>query len=221
MSPPHASKGWSGLFGAAFKRSQNAMALTTDDRRIVEVNAATARLLGYRPSELRGRYTYELVADGPLLSREQWQHALDRGEITAEADLIHANGDRLRAQWAAHPEVVTGQRLVLFVALATSRWGRHFRRDAMDAGATAALSKREREVLSLVALGETSPEIAEALHISHNTVRKHVNSAMRKLGARSRAHLVAKALADGALDAPRNGTSEASTAATLTPTIVS
>jgi PAS domain S-box-containing protein len=209
MSAARASKGWSGLFATAFKRSHNAMALTTDDRRIVEVNAAAARLLGYRPSQLRGRYTYDLVMDGPLLSREQWRHAIDRGEVTAEIDLIHANGERVRAQFAAHPEVVTGQRLVLFVALATSRWGRHVRRETSEEGASAALSKREREVLSLVALGETSPEIAETLHISHNTVRKHVNSAMRKLGARSRAHLVAKALADGTITASSGRLGEA------------
>jgi hypothetical protein len=31
-------------------------------------------------------------------------------------------------QWGAQVEVVTGSRLVLLVALSTSRWGRHFRR---------------------------------------------------------------------------------------------
>ena len=45
--------------------------------------------------------------------------------------------------------------------------------------------------------GETGPEIAEQLHISHATVRTHVRNAMAKVGARSRAHLVAKALGDG------------------------
>ena len=48
-----------------------------------------------------------------------------------------------------------------------------------------------------VALGDTSPEIASRLGISHETVRTHVRNAMGKSGARSRAHLVAKALAEG------------------------
>jgi DNA-binding NarL/FixJ family response regulator len=52
-------------------------------------------------------------------------------------------------------------------------------------------------VIGFVALGATSPEIAQALDISVNTVRKHVASAMRKLHARSRAHLVAKTLGEG------------------------
>jgi len=40
-------------------------------------------------------------------------------------------------------------------------------------------------------------EIADELQISHNTVRTHAFNAMTKLNARSRAHLVAKALAGG------------------------
>ena len=48
-----------------------------------------------------------------------------------------------------------------------------------------------------MALGASGPEIADELHISHETVRTHVRNAMDKLGARSRAHLVAKALAHG------------------------
>jgi len=59
------------------------------------------------------------------------------------------------------------------------------------------LSDREREILYLIALGHTSPEIADQLHITHNTVRTHARNAMEKTGARSRAHLVAKALGEG------------------------
>jgi DNA-binding CsgD family transcriptional regulator len=48
-------------------------------------------------------------------------------------------------------------------------------------------------------VAHTGAELADELHISHDTVRTHVRSAMTKLGARSRAHLVAKALGDGPL----------------------
>jgi len=186
--------GWAGLYESAFKRSQNAMALTDDERRLVEVNSSLAQLLGYRPSQLVGRYTYEFVVGGPLLSHEEWSHAIERGEVTGDAELRLANGDTTRVQFGIHPQVVGGRRLVLFVALAVSRWGRHYRRD--ETYASGELSRREREVIGMVARGATSPEIASELHITHNTVRKHVSSAMRKLGARSRAHLVAKVLAD-------------------------
>src|SRR3954453_3527567 len=190
--------GWAGMFEKAFARSQNAMALTDDDRRVLRVNAAMAQLLGYRPSDLVGRHTWDFVIDGPHLSREQWSDAMRRDEVTGEVEGRCAHGDTIRVQFGIHPEVVTGRRLVLFVALAVSRWGRHFRRE--DSEALGDLTQREREVLGMVAPGATSQEIAADLHISHNTVRKHVDSAMRKLGARSRAHLVAKALAEGPLE---------------------
>jgi PAS domain S-box-containing protein len=186
--------GWARLFETAFNRSQNAMALTDNERRMVRVNASLAQLLGYRPSQLVGRHTYDFVVDGPLLSREEWDLAIARGDVTGDAEVRRADGETMRVQFGIHPGVITGEPLVLFVALAVSRWGRHFRR--VDSEATGELSKREREVVAMVARGATSAEIATALHITHNTVRKHVNSAMRKLGARSRAHLIAKVLAD-------------------------
>ena len=66
-----------------------------------------------------------------------------------------------------------------------------------DPHAPGQLTEREREVVSLVAQGHTGPEIADELHIAHDTVRRHVHNAMTKTGARSRAHLVAKTLSDG------------------------
>ncbi|MGN6171199.1 MAG: response regulator transcription factor, partial [Solirubrobacteraceae bacterium] len=108
-----------------------------------------------------------------------------------------AGGNPVAVQYAATTEVVTGRYLVLFVVLTTSRWGKHLRRTSSPAGRHATLSTREREIVGLVAMGETGPEIAEELHIAHETVRTHVRNAMDKLDARSRAHLVAKALGDG------------------------
>src|SRR4051812_18318743 len=194
------STGWSGLFATAFKSSQNAMALCDDERRIIDVNGAMAQLSGYRPSQMRGTHTYDYVEGGALLSREEWRSTIARGDVTSDAEIRCADGSGMRVQFGVHPETVTGQRLVLFVALSVSRWGRHFRRSEEGGDSLGELSQREREVLGMVALGATSPEIASTLHISHNTVRKHVSNSMRKLNARSRAHLVAKALGEGHVD---------------------
>ncbi|MCH8850710.1 MAG: response regulator transcription factor [Chloroflexi bacterium] len=53
------------------------------------------------------------------------------------------------------------------------------------------LSPREREVLALIARGQTNREIAEALVISHHTARNHVASILDKLGLSRRAEAAA------------------------------
>ncbi len=63
----------------------------------------------------------------------------------------------------------------------------------------AALSEREREVLTLVARGHTSAEIADRLSLSVKTVETYRARGMEKLGLRSRAALVQFALAHGLL----------------------
>ncbi len=50
----------------------------------------------------------------------------------------------------------------------------------------ASLTDREREVLNHVALGQSNKVIAQALDISHNTVKLHVRHIMDKLNLRSR-----------------------------------
>ncbi len=51
------------------------------------------------------------------------------------------------------------------------------------------LTAREEEVLVPVAQGRTNDEIATELHISTSTVKAHLASLMRKLGARNRVEL--------------------------------
>lgn len=49
-----------------------------------------------------------------------------------------------------------------------------------------ALTKRQREVLDLLARGYSNPQIAEALGISLDGAKWHVSEVMAKLGAESR-----------------------------------
>lgn len=60
------------------------------------------------------------------------------------------------------------------------------------------LSDREREVLALLVKGYANRQIAEALVITPNTVKKHVDHIFQKLGVNSRAAAVAAALSSGA-----------------------
>lgn len=64
------------------------------------------------------------------------------------------------------------------------------------------LSARELNVLRLIALGRTNPEIAGMLQISVRTVETHRAHIHRKLGLATRAELVRYALRRGLLVAP-------------------
>jgi PAS domain S-box-containing protein len=188
---------WAQLFSTAFTQSRNAMVLLDGHRRHVDVNGAYLKLLGYRREELIDRPMYRYVVGGPLASSTEWKAAMHKQQFTGEVELVSADGARVAVQWAATTEVGTGKRLVLFVALNTSRWGPRFRREMPLEHGPESLSAREREVVRLVALGNTGPEIADELRIAHDTVRTHVRNAMEKSGSRSRAQLVAKALGEG------------------------
>lgn len=59
------------------------------------------------------------------------------------------------------------------------------------------LSKREREVVTLIAFGHSNAEIARKLHISENTVETHRAHILVKLALRSRADLVRFAIEHG------------------------
>jgi len=70
---------------------------------------------------------------------------------------------------------------------------------APTASARQPLSRREHEVVGLVAEGMENQEIANALFVSVETIRTHVKSILRKLHARDRAHAVALAFRLGLL----------------------
>jgi len=62
------------------------------------------------------------------------------------------------------------------------------------------LTRREKEVCQLLALGHTNCEVAHQLSISERTVEAHRHKIMAKLELRSRAELVRFAIDNGLLD---------------------
>jgi DNA-binding NarL/FixJ family response regulator len=70
----------------------------------------------------------------------------------------------------------------------------------LDSGAPAAesvISKREEEVLQLVADGLSTPEVAANLYISVKTVKNHLASIYQKLDSRDRTQAVLRAVRMG------------------------
>ena len=62
---------------------------------------------------------------------------------------------------------------------------------------TSKLSKRERDVLDLVADGLSAQDIAKKINLSDRTVEWHISQAMQKLGAKNRVQAVVLAIRDG------------------------
>lgn len=66
--------------------------------------------------------------------------------------------------------------------------------DPAEAGGDELLTKREAEVLQLIADGLSNRDIAQALDLGQGTVKNHVSRIMEKLHARSRTELAVRVL---------------------------
>ncbi len=91
-------------------------------------------------------------------------------------------GARPLAAEAAREVAALGESVV-------ERLGRRAAADADGSG----LSRREREVVQLLALGRTNREIAQELFLSPRTVDMHVRNILRKLDCRSRVEAAGRA----------------------------
>ena len=191
----HASSvdgGWERLFWLVFERTSNPIALLDDERHILKVNEAALKLFRRSSEELVGKpITDFLRADERPLARRAWERFLHTGEYSGTRDMLLRDGSAIQIEFAARLAVVGGRRKAIYVALETGK------RAAGSIAARVAglpLTVREREVVTLIALGRETAEIAQELHISPETVRTHVRNAMSKLGAHTRAQLVAVVL---------------------------
>jgi NarL family two-component system response regulator LiaR len=85
-----------------------------------------------------------------------------------------------------------------FESAVTALQYEHGDSDGGQPGASAAhLSKREGDVLRLLAAGRSNQEIADALFISSHTVANHVTNILNKLGVESRTAAAIYAVRNG------------------------
>jgi PAS domain S-box-containing protein len=192
LGAPVGAEDWEQLFWAVFEGSTNPVALLDEHRVIVSVNAGMCELLGATQSELVGARADDFAAPHELLNVDaEWRAFWESGAWSNERILLGAGGERIRFQFAARRGRVHGLPVAVIVCIAAGPED-----DPGPPEQLGELTPREREVLTLVALGNTSMQIAEHLVISNETVRTHVRNAMGKTGARTRAQLVALALTD-------------------------
>ena len=69
-------------------------------------------------------------------------------------------------------------------------------------GSRGKLTRRQREILQLLANGESTTVAARELDLSEETVKTHTKNALARLGASNRTHAVAIALRESLIDEP-------------------
>ena len=73
---------------------------------------------------------------------------------------------------------------------------------ASSLGLSQTLTQREQQIVRMIAKGGSNQEIADALHISVLTARKHRQNVMLKLGLHNGAEIAAYAMQSGLAEAP-------------------
>jgi PAS domain S-box-containing protein len=204
MSGPSTGEGWEALFWVLFQESSNPIVLVDEQRRFIELNDAALALLGYSRGALMGRRLSEVIAPAERAeSARVWHLFLRTGEYGGTRSFLRADGTDIALDFAARLAVIGGRRLAVVVTMIPDSLPSP---DGAQAIANAALTPREREVVTEIAMGRDTAAIAGVLQIAPETVRTHVRNAMAKLGVRTRAQLVAVALCrEGAITLPRTG----------------
>jgi PAS domain S-box-containing protein len=187
-----------GRKGASFEGTLLPMLVADDQRRYVDANRAACLLLRLPLEQVLG-LSIDALTPPELRQRteELWTEFLRVGSQSGTFELLMPDGARVLVDYSATANIEPGRHLSI-LALPTLEQAP----DAIPAGSlqSTVLSEREREVLTLVAMGERSAGIASALAISPATVEAHVRNCLAKLGAANRAHAVTIGLRRGEID---------------------
>jgi DNA-binding NarL/FixJ family response regulator len=163
--------------------------------RLIEAEEPDVALLDIRMPGIGGIETVRRLAAHGSATRVIVYTGYAERSLLLEALDAGARGFLLKE--APLPDLIRALRIVcagetyVDAALASSLTGGPQAREPQPA-----LTKREREILRLLADGMRNEQVAQRLSISPLTVRTHVKNAMEKLGAETRAQAVARALRD-------------------------
>jgi PAS domain S-box-containing protein len=211
----------------ALQSAANGAFITDQAQRVLYWNRSAGQILGHTSVDVTGRSCYEILRgydhQDQLICRKDCHIAAAAlaGEIVSDCDLCvcTAAGGRqwINVSTLAFPrsDKGAGPRLVHLFRDATQRVQNEWFVDHVlqaatrlqskelvahappPARSTAELTNREHQVLSLLAEGEGTRDIAAALFISPSTVRNHIRNILDKLQVHSRLEAVVYALRHG------------------------
>jgi DNA-binding CsgD family transcriptional regulator len=191
----------------AFERSRHPMLIADDQRRWVTGNTAACDLLGIPREEVPWRTMDDFTAPNERKRlEEQWRAFLASGGAEGWYQLYVPERGPVSVEFSATANVLPARHLSVFIPPDEASAAQDKSALAHEApwapvvakgSGRLQLSEREREVMTLVASGLQSGEIADRLFLSPETVKSHVHNSLGKLGAHTRAHAVAIALVTG------------------------
>lgn len=195
--PPIALESLVGLF----QGTTDAVYAVDDAQRIVFANQAAADLFGIDSGEIAGRFCFEVVAgtdySGNCLCRINCNTicSVRSAQNVPDYDVLVHPADRART-WVNMGIIAANvEGFALPLAVHIARDLTHRRQLMPDSEGLAGrggeeaqeiLTRREMEIVRLLAAGGTVRQIAEDLVVTPATVRNHIENLMAKLGAHSR-----------------------------------
>ncbi|MGB9185746.1 MAG: LuxR C-terminal-related transcriptional regulator [Solirubrobacteraceae bacterium] len=193
------ARGEAGEVKRILERSQVPMLMVDADRRNVEVNRCARVAFRSRLEEMRTYATDDLTPPDLDGEDKAWARLLDMGCVIGRYEVAGPDGSWVEVTYCSLAEVVPGLHLIAFAA---ADWPEHELDPAEDerTDGSASLTPRELEVLALAAEGHSGPELAQELVLSPGTIDTHFKNVHKKLGVRTRAAAVAKAMRLGLID---------------------
>jgi PAS domain S-box-containing protein len=189
--------------GMLFERSSTPMVLVDDERRYRDCNSAACEALAATREELLTMRLDDRMPPERLPGLdERWERFLKLRTYSGPSSFLTRDGRVVEAHQSSTPNVLPGLHFLVFTPAGEQAILDEVveKADAKSDAETGSLTRREREVLTLLARGLTGAQIAERLSLSPETVRIHVRNARGRLGARTRAHAIALALLRGEIE---------------------
>jgi PAS domain S-box-containing protein len=185
-----ARRGLDDQFRALFQHSPDAIVINDEQGRFIDANIAACELYELTVDELRRRTIFELVPpDLEDKLRAFWRDLRAPGQVRGEPRTTIKIGAHHRVELRTKAHFVPGRHVTILRS-----------RNPLRSVAQPLLTPRERDVFRLLAHGFTSREIAEQLFVSIETVRTHVQNALARLGAKTRAQAIAISLERGEIE---------------------